>query len=87
MTEHGVGELYQNGKEIVGFGYAHQCSKCLKVIVSEYDPEQHGKLGNYGVQQVSWRLTTSYTMKTPDSVGYNSSTSPTKAPWDSYTWY
>ena len=86
MTQHGVGELSQNGKEVIAHGFAFQCSKCLKAIVSEYSPKSHGKLGTYGVEQVSWRLQTSYSMRYPDYVGYNSSTSPTSPPWDSYVW-
>ncbi|WP_010650341.1 hypothetical protein [Oceanobacillus massiliensis] len=87
MIEHGRGQLSQKGQEIVASGFAHQCSKCKMDIVSDDDPEQHGLLGNYGIEYVGWTLLTSYTMTNPDSVGYNTSTSPTIAPWDSYVWY
>lgn len=86
MYEHGAGEVRVNGKEWVPFGVVHQCSKCLEVIVSEYDPNDKGKLGKYGVEQLSYRLQVHYVMQNPDYTGTNTSTRV--QPWiGSYTWY
>lgn len=88
MIPHGRGTLNDmNGNRLFSYGIAHQCSGCKMIIVSEFDPEEKGKLGTYGVKQMTYIVPTSYYMSDPDYVSYNSSTSPTNPPWDSYVWY
>ncbi|EOR22860.1 hypothetical protein A499_15806 [Niallia nealsonii AAU1] len=86
MTSHAAGELYKDGKFIIKDGFAWQCSKCLDVIVSQYNPKWVKKLGKYGRMNPGFRLETFYIMKYPTTVGTASST--TVEPWiSSYVWY
>lgn len=85
MTSHGTGKVRDSSGKTIIDGYAHQCSKCYEVIISERQPRVGWtSLGKYAVKTVGHRLTTAYIMTNPSKIGTN--TSLKVAPWTSYTW-
>lgn len=85
MTSHGTGTVRNSSGTTLFKGWAHQCSKCLEVVISQNQPRLGYKsLGKYAVKTVGHRLTTAYIMTNPSKTGTN--TSLTVSPWTSYTW-